>query len=312
MLRQTSIRHQSYLDVYNNDTIIKAQQRRIASFTHQLVTIEQTKVALKCFDDKRNWINKNVSRPYGYISEEEQRRKEEMFKIMEPYEVEKEDYAAYCNYWEERRRREDEFQFLDPSEVGSEDYPAYRKYWQERRCMEEGRFYIDSDEVEGEDWVGVEDTATNDIFKDIDTFPFVGSVSIDDIDTQLFGETRKRPCAGPSAQYGGKSGKFEEWLRDIHAQEEEDLCQLQASLQRSSGEEDLMWSTSVRSSLLEEHELDKLMDKTFGHLPVKEDEFHFNAWQTIPSSDDDDDDEEENELDRTVNEMYDMLESQLC
>ena len=93
-----------------------------------------------------------------------------------------------------------------------------------------------------------------------------------------------------------------------------------------------MWSTPVRSSLLEEHEynlicslqrsskehddgddeIERLLDKTFGHLPVKEDEFHFNAWQTIPSSDDDDDDEEENELDRTVNEMYDMLESQLC
>ena len=68
MLRQTEIKHQSYLDVYSDNmkTLI-VNQRRIASQSHQLVTIESSKVALKCFDDKRDWYRENASHAYGYI-----------------------------------------------------------------------------------------------------------------------------------------------------------------------------------------------------------------------------------------------------
>ena len=53
MLDQTNIRHGSYLEAYNNG-VITVKQRRIASQQHQLVTMEQNKMALKCFNDKRN------------------------------------------------------------------------------------------------------------------------------------------------------------------------------------------------------------------------------------------------------------------
>lgn len=44
------------------------RQRRFASISHQLYTIDQAKVALNCRDNKRMWISQNESVPFGHYS----------------------------------------------------------------------------------------------------------------------------------------------------------------------------------------------------------------------------------------------------
>jgi len=120
--------------------------------------------------------------------------------------------------------------------------------------------------------------------------------------------TRKRgpEITSTSTQYEGmKRGRIEDWLEDIHAQDDG------GSPQSESMQSDLSSPNRIKLGFDEDYELNKLLNKTFGSLPVKDDGFRFNPWQTIPSSDDDYDDEDK-VLDNTVNEMYDMLESQLC
>ena len=65
-LRGTEIKHQTYLDVYKNDSIITVPQERIGSIAHQLYTFKFSKVALSCQDNKRSWIMKNKSLAYGH------------------------------------------------------------------------------------------------------------------------------------------------------------------------------------------------------------------------------------------------------
>ena len=45
---------------------IAKRQRRFASIRHQLVTMESQKVALRCRDNKRQWIAPNDSLPFGH------------------------------------------------------------------------------------------------------------------------------------------------------------------------------------------------------------------------------------------------------
>jgi hypothetical protein len=65
-LRGSNIRHENYKNVYINENTIHIEQKNIRSINHQLFTIVNTKVALKCLDDKRCWIGKNQSVAYGH------------------------------------------------------------------------------------------------------------------------------------------------------------------------------------------------------------------------------------------------------
>ena len=72
--RRTDLTHTDYTHIYNSynpyaldppDTHT-VTQRSIISRTHQLYTVERSKIALSIMDDKRMWIAKNDSLPYGY------------------------------------------------------------------------------------------------------------------------------------------------------------------------------------------------------------------------------------------------------
>jgi len=67
-LKDTTITFQSYLDVYNNNTILTVPQIRIGSINHQLFTFKMNKIALRNLDDKRIWTAKNKSVAYGHYS----------------------------------------------------------------------------------------------------------------------------------------------------------------------------------------------------------------------------------------------------
>ena len=43
------------------------RQRRFSSLRHQVFTIESKKVALRCRDNKRQWIAPNTSLPFGHF-----------------------------------------------------------------------------------------------------------------------------------------------------------------------------------------------------------------------------------------------------
>ena len=73
--KNTHLMHQQYIDVYNSfnptepthtPSCVTVEQRNIVSRTHQLQTITYTKCALSVRDDKRVWVSKNVSLPYGH------------------------------------------------------------------------------------------------------------------------------------------------------------------------------------------------------------------------------------------------------
>ena len=62
------LQHSDYREVYDGSSNGKSffMTRRIGSEKHQLYTMKKHKLALCAFDDKRAWINRNVSLPYGY------------------------------------------------------------------------------------------------------------------------------------------------------------------------------------------------------------------------------------------------------
>ena len=64
----TGLNHKSYLDCYNNNIKISVDQSRIGSRRHQLYTYKGKKIALTNTDDKRVWIDKNKSLPYGHCN----------------------------------------------------------------------------------------------------------------------------------------------------------------------------------------------------------------------------------------------------
>ena len=81
---QKQLTHHDYRQMYNSVSVIYEQrdngddddlapplvkrQRRFASVSHQLYTIDQSKVALNCRDNKRMWISQNESVPFGHYS----------------------------------------------------------------------------------------------------------------------------------------------------------------------------------------------------------------------------------------------------
>ena len=66
--------YESIATFYNNnddddDDIappLAKRQRQFASYQHELFTIETVKIALNCRDNKRQWIEQNVSLPFGH------------------------------------------------------------------------------------------------------------------------------------------------------------------------------------------------------------------------------------------------------
>ena len=65
-IKQCNIVHESFKRIYLENTIERLPQVRIRSINHQLYTIESNKVALKCLDDKRYWLDENKSVAYGH------------------------------------------------------------------------------------------------------------------------------------------------------------------------------------------------------------------------------------------------------
>ena len=67
VVRQT-LSHSDYYLAYINRKIEPVEQTNIISQHHQVYTLTKRKRGLSVYDDKRAWINKNESRPYGYNS----------------------------------------------------------------------------------------------------------------------------------------------------------------------------------------------------------------------------------------------------
>jgi hypothetical protein len=67
-LRGTSVNHDTYMEVYENNTVISVPQSRFVTKNHQIFTQASIKVALRCLDDKRSWTGKNTSHAYGHYS----------------------------------------------------------------------------------------------------------------------------------------------------------------------------------------------------------------------------------------------------
>ena len=64
---QKHLRHELYLRTLTDKTITHATYRQFRSTNHQLRTIEQTKVALSAFDNKRYILSDGISSvPYGH------------------------------------------------------------------------------------------------------------------------------------------------------------------------------------------------------------------------------------------------------
>jgi cell fate (sporulation/competence/biofilm development) regulator YlbF (YheA/YmcA/DUF963 family) len=80
---KTGLTHQDYRNMYNNifayynddddiethregPSLVK-RQRRFVSLKHQVYTVETKKVALRCRDNKRQWIEANTSLPFGHF-----------------------------------------------------------------------------------------------------------------------------------------------------------------------------------------------------------------------------------------------------
>jgi hypothetical protein len=61
--------HSYYDDNDNSDregpSLVK-RQRRFVSLRHQVYTVESKKVALRCRDNKRQWVEPNKSLPFGH------------------------------------------------------------------------------------------------------------------------------------------------------------------------------------------------------------------------------------------------------
>ena len=65
MVVQRHITHADYRTAWEQEVEMYAEQRRIASERHQLFTLQYRKRTLSFFEDKRAWVDLNVSLPYG-------------------------------------------------------------------------------------------------------------------------------------------------------------------------------------------------------------------------------------------------------
>ena len=62
-----ALTHKDYATVFRNDDEVGKVMRRFQSSDHVVHTIQQKKWALSVVDNKRAWINKNESFPYGHF-----------------------------------------------------------------------------------------------------------------------------------------------------------------------------------------------------------------------------------------------------
>ena len=67
-LGSSGIDHESYLHSYFDEVDVNVDQTKIMSVNHQLFTKKSKKKALSALDDKRYWVSKNFSVPYGHYS----------------------------------------------------------------------------------------------------------------------------------------------------------------------------------------------------------------------------------------------------
>ena len=65
-LKQSGFTLESYLRTYQEGVSISAEQKRFVSKNHQLYTTRFSKVALSALDNKRRWLEKNLSVAYGH------------------------------------------------------------------------------------------------------------------------------------------------------------------------------------------------------------------------------------------------------
>ena len=63
---RTAISHQEYKNVYLHNMQVSKNMRRFQSKDHVVYTIQQNKWALSVADDKRAWVSKNKSLPFGH------------------------------------------------------------------------------------------------------------------------------------------------------------------------------------------------------------------------------------------------------
>jgi len=58
--------HQDYMDRYRTKTELTRRVRRMQSFKHRIFNTNQIKIALSFFENKRGWVDDNISLPYGH------------------------------------------------------------------------------------------------------------------------------------------------------------------------------------------------------------------------------------------------------
>ena len=61
------ITHKDYLDVLEDEKILKKEVVSLRSFNHQLFTYVENKTALTPYYDKMQLIDKNTCVPFGYL-----------------------------------------------------------------------------------------------------------------------------------------------------------------------------------------------------------------------------------------------------
>ena len=65
---KNEIKHKDFKDCYLHQKEYFHEQRRIGSKLHEVKTFLYTKKSLSFFDDKRYWLSKNSSVPFGHYS----------------------------------------------------------------------------------------------------------------------------------------------------------------------------------------------------------------------------------------------------
>jgi hypothetical protein len=61
-----SLTHRDYKDRYRLRNELKKEVKRMQSFKHVIFNVTQNKIALSFFENKRAWVGKNFSLPYGH------------------------------------------------------------------------------------------------------------------------------------------------------------------------------------------------------------------------------------------------------
>ena len=61
-----TLTHQDYKDRYLHRTELSKVVKRMQSFNHYIYNMKQVKIALSFFENKRGWVDDNISFPYGH------------------------------------------------------------------------------------------------------------------------------------------------------------------------------------------------------------------------------------------------------